>query len=274
MRTALALAACLAASACQMDAFLYNGKGADRYELPGNTIPDSLLEPVTFASAGNTLYGYWVASDGARPGITILYFEGNKHGIDEYWDRVMLLHDLGVNLFIFDYRGFGRSEGRSSTEEGLLADGEAALQYVLSRPEVNPDSLGFYGYSLGNVPGIYLAAERFTPLFLVAEAPFASAASLTQGSLALALPGGWLTGGRFDNAERVRRIATPFLLLHGTDDDFVRYRDNGWVVYENAPQPKSRVLVPGAVHDNVPQTLGLDLYRQVIADWIGFSVNR
>lgn len=71
-----------------------------------------------------------------------------------------------------------------------------------------PDSVGFYGYSLGNVPAIYLAADRFAPLFLVAEAPFASAASLTQGSLALALPGGWLTGGRFDNAERARSTTT------------------------------------------------------------------
>jgi fermentation-respiration switch protein FrsA (DUF1100 family) len=255
-------------SGCTLDAFLFNPEQLDSYRLPGNTIPDSLIEEVTFRSEGLTLHGFWVASNGARPGVTLLYCHGNKHSIDEYWDRVMFLHQLGVNLLIFDYRGFGRSEGRSTSEAGLLADGEAALNYVLSRPGVLPDSVGYYGYSLGAVVAIYLAAMRRDPLFLVAESPFASAASLAQGSLNLLLPAGWLTKGRFDNAERVKGISTPFLLLHGSRDDLVRFRDNGRVVWENAPQPKRLVLVEGARHDNVPQTLGLDHYRRILTDWI------
>ncbi|MBN1893444.1 alpha/beta hydrolase, partial [bacterium] len=262
----LALAGCM-----EMDGFLANEKAVDAYMLPGNTIPDSLIESVTCESNGNTLYGFWVASKGGRPGITILYCHGNKHHIDEYWDRVLFLHELGVNLFIFDYEGFGRSEGTFS-EEAMLADAGAALDYVLARPEVEADSLGLYGYSLGNVASIYLAAEVVDPLFLVAEAPFASAAALTQGALNLALPSGWLTHGTFDNAERVRRIQTPFLLFHGSDDDFVRFRDNGKVVFQNAPEPKSLRLVSGAGHNNIPQTLGLETYRALLADWIHVSV--
>ena len=267
-RLSPSLAVLFAASGCTLDAFLFNEQELQQYALPGNTIPAALIQEVTFQSQGHTLYGFWVASNGGRPGITILYHHGNKHHIDEYWDRVMFLHDLGVNVFIYDYRGFGRSQGKFTTEEGLLADGEAALLYVLSRPEVDEDSLGFYGYSLGNVVSIYLAADRFDPLFLVAESPFASAASLAQGSTNLALPAGWLTEGSFDNAERVTRIAAPLLLFHGEDDDFVRYRDNGRVVYENAPQPKRLILVPSALHEDVPQTMGLAAYRQAILDWI------
>jgi alpha/beta superfamily hydrolase len=256
------------ASGCTLDSFLFNPQRVESYRLPGNVIPLDLIEEVTFQSGGFTLHGIWVRSNGFRPGITILYCHGNKHNIDEYWDRVMLLHELGVNLFIFDYRGFGRSEGKSVSEEGLLADGEAALNYVLSRPEVIPDSVGYYGYSLGAVVAIYLAAARRDPLFLVAESPFASAASLAQGSLNLLLPAGWLTQGRFDNAERVKRIRTHFLLLHGSRDDLVRFRDNGRVVWENAPEPKRLVLVEGARHDDVPQTLGLDKYLSALALWI------
>ena len=271
----LTVLACLLATAgcMDMDGFLSNEKSVDAYVLPGNTLPDSLIEPVTFKSGGSTLYGFWVASNGGRPGITILYCHGNKHHIDEYWDRVMFLHELGINLFIFDYEGFGRSEG-SFSEEAMLADAEAALDYVLARPEAAVDSLGLYGYSLGNVASIHLAADVADPLFLVAEAPFASASALTQGTLNLALPAGWLTEGTFDNAERIRSIRTPFLLFHGSDDDFVRFRDNGKVVFQNAPEPKSLRLVPGAKHNNIPQTMGLDSYRAVLADWIRFSVER
>lgn len=263
----------LLASCLEMDGFLADAEDVGDYLLPGNTIPAGLIDPVTFDSQGNTLYGFWVASNGERPGITILYCHGNKHSIDQYWDRVMFLHELGVNLFIFDYRGFGRSEGAFS-EGAMLADARAAMGYVLTRPEVTAASLALYGYSLGNVASIYLAAEVIDPLFLVAEAPFASANSLAQGALNLPLPARWLTGSRFDNAARISGINTPLLVLHGADDDFVRFRDNGRVIFERAPEPKALRLVPRASHEDVPQTMGLEAYRILLKDWIDVGVTR
>ncbi|MBN1349751.1 alpha/beta hydrolase [candidate division KSB1 bacterium] len=258
--------------ACDLDGFLFNSRELDQYQLPGNTIPDSLLTPVTFKSETYTLYGYWVQSNGQRAGITLLYCHGNKHHLDHYWDRVMWLHRLGINVFVFDYRGFGRSEGETS-EAGLYKDGEAALKYVLSRKETNPDSLCFYGYSLGNVVSIYLAAEKFDPLCLFAESPFASANSLTQGSIGLDIPAGWLTEGEFNNAERIKKIKTPFLLLHGTDDDLVRYRDNGRIVFENAPEPKEQIVISGATHTDIPGIMAVDDYLEHICDWIDYSIS-
>jgi hypothetical protein len=102
---------------CELDDFMFKNSSLDEYKLPGNTIADSLLTEVTIDSDGYTLYGFWAASNGERPGITVLYFHGNRDHIGHYWDRVMLLHDIGVNVFIFDYRGFGKSEGKS-TERG------------------------------------------------------------------------------------------------------------------------------------------------------------
>ena len=66
------LAGCL-----EMDGFLADEESLDEYELPGNTIPNELIEPVSFESEGEALYGFWVASSGERPGITMLYFHGN-----------------------------------------------------------------------------------------------------------------------------------------------------------------------------------------------------
>jgi len=258
---------------CELDGNLFNAKKIDQYTLPGNIIPESLIEQVLLDSEGNTLYGFWVASNGERPNMTILYCHGNKYNIDEYWDRVMYLHALGVNIFIFDYRGYGLSEGESS-EAGLYADGDAALNYVLSRNDVNADSLIIYGYSLGNVVSIYLTAAKINPLCLFAESPFASANSLTQSSTVLDIPALWLTEGKFDNAEKIKNIQTPFLLLHGEDDDFVRYRDNGKVIFENAPQPKSLVLVPKAGHSDIPEIMGINSYLQKIDEWIDFSIGQ
>jgi uncharacterized protein len=276
MRKTIALFAVLAlglAGCLDMDANLANELALDEYALPGNTIPTHLITPVTFDSEGHTLYGFWVASNGPRADVTVLYFHGNKHHIDAYWDRVMFLHQLGVNIFIFDYRGFGRSEGTFS-EAAMHADAEAALGHVLSRPGVTPENLGLYGYSLGNVGSIHLAANAVDPLFLIAEAPFASANSLTQGALNIALPARWLTRGRFDNVANIRQINTPLLLLHGDADDFVRFRDNGHVVYEAAPEPKSLVLVPGAVHNDIPQTMGLSAYLATVAAFIDGVASR
>lgn len=260
-------------SGCELDSYLFNPEALSEYKLPGNNIPDSLLEQVQFNSEGHTLYGYWVRSNGGRPGITMLYFHGNKHNMDEYWDRVMLLHQLGINIFIFDYRGFGKSEGESSTEQALLADSRAALSYLMQRREYNPDSLFIYGYSLGNVGSIYISAELVNPLCLFAESPFASANSLTQGSLVLDIPAQWVTSGKFDNAEEVTKIKTPFLLLHGSEDDFVRYSDNGKVVFESAPEPKKQIVVDGASHTDIPYVLGIDEYLKQINDWIETSLD-
>ncbi len=252
---------------CSLDSFLFNPKAVQQYELPENTIPEHLLTQVTLESDGQTIYGYWAASDGTRPGLTLLYCHGNRDNLDHYWDRVMLLHKLGVNVFVFDYRGFGRSEGESS-EAGMYADAKAALEYVMSERAVPADSLILYGYSLGNVASIYLAAERVAPLCLVAESPFASATSLAQGSIGLDIPAGWLTDGTFDNVEKIRETEAPFLLLHGASDDFVRYRDNGQQVFEAAPNPKQQMVVAGAGHDDVPEIMGIEAYRQMLMEWI------
>lgn len=264
----------LIAGACggclDMDGFLANEAEVEAYRLPGNTIPEHLIDEVALDSEGHTLYGYWVASNGERPGLTILYSHGNKHHIDEYWDRVMLLHALGGNVFIYSYRGFGRSEGTFS-EAAMLADARAAVDFVRTHPDVNADSVGFYGYSLGNVASIYQAAELMDPLFLVAESPFASANSLIQASTGLPLPAGWLTTGSFDNAARIRRVQTPVLVIHGRDDDFVRLRDNGKVVFERAPEPKMNRWIDGARHNDIPAVMGEERYLALLEEWIRFA---
>lgn len=260
---ALSILLMLGAGCADMDGFLFNTEELDRYH-PPESIPGAALEAITFESEGNTLHGYWVQSTGEHSDVVILYCHGNKHNMDAYWDRIEFLRQLGAHVFTFDYRGFGMSEGTSS-EQGMYADADAALA-VLEARGYTGDSVVLYGFSLGNVASIHLAARRIVPRALIAESPFASSTALAQGGIGLDFPARWLTAGTYDNAETIREVTVPLLLLHGDDDDFVRYRDNGRVVFEHANEPKKLILVPGAGHDNVPQTYGVERYLEEVRE--------
>lgn len=269
MKLALLLALlALGCVSCSLDPFLFNPQPLDHYDLPTDVIPASQRTLYTFESGGHTLYGVWIVPpDSVAMGYSVFYCHGNKDNIDEYWDRVELLYMLGLRVFIFDYRGFGRSEGKPSIS-GLAADGRAALSFVRDSLHVDTTKLVFYGYSLGNVVSIDLAARVMTPLCLVAEAPFASTETLFQEAAPLDLPGSFVIDEPADNVARIREIHTPLLLLHGARDDFVPWADNGRVVWENAPPPKQLELVPEANHTDIPYILTTARYDEILMRFV------
>jgi uncharacterized protein len=246
----------LVLASCSLDPFLYNQSKLDHYELSTAIIPASARTEYSFLSDGHRLFGFDVQPpDSLRIGLTVLYCHGNKDNIGEYWSRVERFYEMGIRCFIFDYQGFGRSEGSPSVS-GLASDGRAALRFVLDSLHVGASDLFFYGYSLGNVVSIDLAANVMNPLKLIAESPFASTDAMLHSSTLLDLPGSFVVDTRIDNAAQISHIHTPFLLLHGAQDEFVSWNDNGRVVYESAPQPKELELVPGADHTNIADVMG------------------
>jgi alpha-beta hydrolase superfamily lysophospholipase len=255
---------------CSLDPYLYNQKKLNHYDLSTSVIPDSCRKVVTFQSEGKTLYGFYVRrQDSLDTHYTVFYCHGNKNNIEQYWDRVEYFYDMGFRCFIFDYQGFGMSEGTPSGS-GLYADGRAALHYLVDSLQADTTRLFYYGYSLGNVVSIDLAASstHTYPTCLIAEAPFASADALFHTATPLDLPGGFVIDDHLDNAARVRDIHTRFLLLHGEADDFVPWQTQGRIVFENAPEPKTLELIPNAVHENIPQTMGIPAYIDSIRKFV------
>jgi len=255
---------------CSLDSFLYNQKKLDHYELSTAVIPEADRTMYTFQSQGHTLYGFDVMPvDSNNTGCTVLYCHGNKNSIEEYWYRVEYFYQMGFRCFIFDYQGFGMSQG-SPSASALYSDGRAALDFIVNTLHVDTTRLFFYGYSLGNVVSIDLAAAstHTYPVCLIAESPFASADALFHTATPLDLPGSFVVDDHCDNAARVRAIHTRFLLLHGEADDFVPWLTNGRIVFENAPEPKNLILIPGANHENVPQTMGIAAYRDSIRTFV------
>lgn len=263
-RILIFLAVAVLFSSCDMDSYLFNTEKVDNYNLSTAVITDSMRQLVSFKSEGNTLYGYFVRSNiqTIAANYTIFYFHGNKHNIQEYWDRVEFFYKAGFNVFIFDYRGFGKSEG-ISTEASLYADARAARNFFFNGPGVTSDNIIYYGYSLGCVPAIDLAAE-FPPEKLVLEAPFASGETITQSGALLDIPGAFVLKGEFNNKEKIKNVHVPVAVIQGTDDKFIDIDKNGAVVFNNANNPKVFIRVPGADHTNVPQTYGLENYTNFL----------
>lgn len=259
-------------SSCSLDSFLYNEQKLDHYDLSTAVIPDSNRRMVAFSSEGKTLFGFYVfRTDTLDAGLTVLFCHGNKHSIEEYWNRVELFYQMGLRCLIFDYRGFGMSEGEP-TASGLYADGRAALRFVQDSLYVDSAQLVLYGFSLGNVISIDLAAGSVNPYRLIAEAPFASAEALLHNSTPLDIPGSFVIDDDLNNADRVRGIRAPLLLLHGDADDFIPWSSNGRVVFENAPPPKELELVPGANHDDIPWIMGVENYRNRVLQFLELAL--
>lgn len=265
---AASLAALCALAGCMdLDDALYNKTALPSYSLGTSVIPESSRTQVVFQSQGRKLYGYFVKSNGGLPGVTILYNHGNKDHLQFYWDRAELLYRTGANVFIYDYQGYGMSEG-SPSEEGLYSDANAALAYVKSRPDVDPEGIVLYGFSLGCAAAVHLAAYSFKPEALILEAPWASTTTLTQSVTLADITSSFIMRGDYNNAAKIRLVHAPFLLLHGESDTFIDIQHNGQVVFDNANEPKTFLRVKGAGHTNLPQAMGEDAYIAAVKKFI------
>lgn len=200
---------------------------------------------------------YFTTEDGLRlhgwylPGsrdITWLWFHGNAGNIGHRAPELALVHHrLGPNLFIFDYRGYGRSEGQPS-ERGTYRDARAALQYLRGRAGLVPEKIIYFGSSLGAAVAVELATVR-SPLALILVAPFASISDMAQLIFPL-LPVHWLTRGSYNSLSRIPRVRCPLLVLHGAEDDTVPL-SQGRKLFEAANPPKQFQVIPGAGHDEL-----------------------
>ena len=196
------------------------------------------------ADDGLQLHGWYVPG---RGDVTWLWFHGNGGNISHRVEEVMLFHQrLGVNQFIFDYRGYGRSAGKP-TEKGTYRDSRAALAYLQSRSDVAPEKIVYFGRSLGSAVALELAVSQ-EPLALVLVAPFSSVEDMARVTFPF-LPFHFLVRNRYDSMSRIQQIHRPVLILHGGLDQTVPL-SQGKRLFEAANQPKRFQLLPNAAHND------------------------
>lgn len=264
------LGALLAGTACfRLDSFMFGPLPADEYLNPDDfepkwrvefIIPDSLYREVELVSSGgNLIYGFLVepASGAPRDGATILYCHGNGENINRYWGRVELLWKMGYRVFIFDYQGYGKSQGAPSGA-ACYADGRAALDYLLSLPEVDTSRIVYYGWSLGAFVCTWLSAEVRPAAAIVLESAPASADVLVREGTLFAIPGSFLTELDFDNVGRIPDVGADVLLLHGVEDDYLAVERHARPIIRAAEGhiELRAALVDEAGHEDIPYVLG------------------
>ena len=211
-----------------------------------------------FTQDGLRLHGWYVPG---RTDVTWLWFHGNGGNISHRVDEMALIQQrLGVNQFIFDYQGYGRSEGRP-TEQGTYRDARAALEYLQNRPDGAADRIVYFGRSLGAAVAVELATSQ-PPLGMVLVSPFASVgdmARLTTPFFPVRWPVQWLVGNRYDSLARIGRVDRPLLILHGDQDQTVPV-SQGKKLFEAANSPKQFRLLAGAGHNDTYSTGGAEYW--------------
>ena len=212
-------------------------------------------EDVRFqTSDGLTLQGWFipggVSSTNAGSNLTWLWFHGNGGNIGHRVDELALAHHrTGGNIFIFDYRGYGQSDGKPS-ETGTYLDARAAMEYLLSRADVDGNRIVYQGHSLGAAVAVELALAQ-PPLAMVLVSPFASVRDMARLTLPFP-PAGWLIRNHYDSISRIRRLNVPVLVLHGDLDDTVPIAQ-GRKLHEAANEPKRFQMLAGAAHNDTFQ---------------------
>jgi uncharacterized protein len=221
------------------------------------------FENVFFTTRDDTrLHGWFIPHQEAR--ATLVWFHGNAGNISDRLLNIKLLHDrIKTNIFIFDYRGYGRSEG-TATEEGTYLDGEAAIKYLLGRDDAAARRLVLFGRSLGAAVAAEMAI-RFTSVGLILESPFVSIREMAR-AIFPSLPIAWLLRTRYDTMEKVRLVKTPILILHGDRDATVPFAQ-GKRVFEVASQPKRFHRIVGASHNDT-FVVGGEEYYGALRDFI------
>jgi len=208
------------------------------------------------ADDGVGLYGWFLPAKGSAAG-TVLQLHGNAENISTHFASVAWMPARGFNVFVFDYRGYGASEGLP-TLEGAQKDIDAAMKTLLGRPDVDKNRIVVYGQSLGGALAVYNVAHspfRAHISALVIESTFSDYVGIAREKFDdhwFTWPFQWIPSltvdDRFSPLPAIKMISPiPLLILHGDRDATVPVH-HGRELYDAALEPKQLWFVPGAGH--------------------------
>jgi fermentation-respiration switch protein FrsA (DUF1100 family) len=213
------------------------------------------------AEDGVRIHGWYLPVRDAR--WVTLVSHGNAGNISHRLDRALLLQGrLRSSVFLYDYRGYGASEG-SPDEAGTYRDARAAYRWLVEEKRVKPDELVLFGESLGSAVALELAVAR-PAAALVLEAPFTSVPDVARRTIFAPLAPFVRT--RYESLARVPRLRMPLLVMQGDRDEVIPPA-LGRRLFEAAPEPKRYFAIPGA-HHNDTYDVGGEAYWKALAGFL------
>lgn len=218
------------------------------------------------ANSGDEIHGlYWPPPE--RAGVTrptFLFLHGNAQTVFEW---AMVRDDLAAadaGMLLIDYPGYGKSRG-VPTESSLYAAGRAALRWLVEERETPLADIVIFGKSLGGGVATELCTDNVVS-GLILESTFSSVPDVAQRVIPFMPTSLVFTGERYPSSERMARITSPVLVIHGDRDALIPVRQ-GKELYERANQPKELYVVTGAGHNDVAAVAGT-AYGDKIRAWL------
>jgi hypothetical protein len=219
------------------------------------------------SSDGIRVHGWYVPSERGR--TTVLFLHGNAGNISHRLEMLDIIHRLGLNCLIIDYRGFGQSQG-SPSEQGVSLDAEAAWDWLVASKGLGSQDIISWGRSLGGPVAARLARDR-TPGALIIESSFTSMPELGQ-KLYPFLPVKMISRFSFPTLNYIQDLSCPLLVVHSGDDKLVPFQ-HGKRLYKAAGGPKEFLKISGAHNDGF--LVSGETYFRGISDFLqrfGFLV--
>ena len=217
------------------------------------------------ASDGAKINGWFLPSDYDRR-LTVLFFHGNAGNISHRFEKLAILRELGANVFIVDYRGYGRSDG-TPNEQGTYFDGRAAYEYLTKERKTDPRMIVVYGESLGSAVAVDLASKLPVGGVVIEEA-FTSIADVGQKVFPF-LPVRWLVRNKYDTLNKIGHIDTPLLILHSRDDEYFSLL-HAERLLAAATEPKRLVELKGGHNDAF--LVSEQIYREALKQFFAGRV--
>jgi len=219
-------------------------------------------EEVRMRTADGERLHAWLHRSAGSP-WTVIVFHGNAGNLWFHEPSMKPFKTLGLQVLLFDYRGYGLSTGEPS-QEGLLRDGEAAVDYAEKVLRIPRERLVYFGQSLGTGVATGVAVQR-PPGRLILQSAYDSLPHVARAHYPF-LPAGLLLRERFDSGDAMQRIHCPVLLVHPAEDEIIPAA-LGRALFERAHEPKRFVLIPGARHNDLPDSFP-PLYLRILREFL------
>ena len=186
--------------------------------------------------------GWFIPYEKAK--YTLLFLHGNAGNIGDRLDKINMLRELGLDIFIIDYRGFGRSQGRPS-ERGMILDAETAYDYLSNRRKISPEKIILYGESLGTVAAVNIAS-RFPVKAVIIEGGFSSGKDM--GRIYYPFIPSFIFSDMLNSLRNMNKVKAAKLFLHSADDEIVPFTLSK-KLFDSASSPKVFKELRGSHND-------------------------
>lgn len=198
------------------------------------------FEEVRLKTRDGIMLSSWFIPAEEQRGV-LLFCHGNAGNISHRLESIRIFHDLGLSVLIFDYRGYGGSEG-SISEEGTYLDAEAAWEYLVEERHIDPSEIILFGRSIGGAIAAQLATRKEAG-GLILESSFTSITDL-GAQLYPYLPIRLLSRYHYDTSSYLQQINIPLLVIHSPDDEIIPFT-HAKALYEIANEPKELMKITG-----------------------------